>query len=131
MTMLDAMVSLAEGNPGAVAALTNLVKAAPTVDPQNALGPWSPLLSLDTNGTYGTNIHILFKDVCDQDSVKTLAVLRAVQLGLLDRALVTAGLTQAYHSPEKTALREKIENVVELVQARLSSFNTASAGEEE
>lgn len=81
MSMMDMIVSLSEGNPGAVSALVQLIKTAPIADPDSALGALGPLCSLDTLDCYGSNIWRLFKDVCGQDVHKMLGVLRSCQLG--------------------------------------------------
>jgi hypothetical protein len=46
------------------------------------------LLLLDSFAIYGANIWLLFKDVCGQNIVHMIAVLRAVQLGLVDERAV-------------------------------------------
>jgi hypothetical protein len=46
------------------------------------------LLLLDSFAIYGANIWLLFKDVCGQNIVHMIAVLRAVQLGLVDERTV-------------------------------------------
>jgi hypothetical protein len=79
----SAIIKLADGNPGAVTAICCMTKAAAGVDPDNALGSASPIFSLDSNGIYGPRIWMLYKDVCDHNERHALALLRAVQLGLL------------------------------------------------
>jgi len=81
--MITAIVKLSEGNPSAIAALREVSKASPTVDPQAALGGIGVLLSFDTHGIYGASIYILWNDVCKRDARSVLMLLRAVQLGIL------------------------------------------------
>jgi hypothetical protein len=81
-TFMTAIVKMSDGNPGAVTALMALSTVKPTVDPEFAMGPYAPLLSLDTHQIYGSAIWILYKDVCKQDARTMLMLLRAVQLGL-------------------------------------------------
>jgi hypothetical protein len=38
---------------------------------------------LDSLGIYGPNVWVIFKDVCEQNHARMLAVLRATQLGML------------------------------------------------
>lgn len=82
-TFMDAVIKMADGNPGAVSALTELAMASPKIDPQSALGALSPVLAFDTHGIYGSEIYIIWSDKCGRDARKTLMLLRAVQLGLL------------------------------------------------
>jgi hypothetical protein len=81
-TLMTAVIKMSDGNPGAVTALMALSTVKPTVDPESAMGPYAPLLSLDTHQIYGSAIWILYKDVCKQDARTMLMLLRAVQLGL-------------------------------------------------
>ncbi len=86
MTILDILMELGEGNPGGLTAMMELMKDAPAIDPQAWGGELQPLLSLDTHAIYGSQIWVLYKDVCGQDTLKVLTLLRAVQLGLMPEA---------------------------------------------
>jgi len=81
-TIMDAVVKLVGGNPGATMVVAQMLKLSPTIDPQTGCGIF-PLLLLDTEGIYEERIWMLYKDVCKQDIVKTLACLRASQLGFI------------------------------------------------
>lgn len=81
-TVLEMIMKMVDGNPGAIMSITELMNNAETIDPQSAFGSISPILSLDTNEIYGSDIYILFNDKCKRDSRKCLLLLRAVQLGL-------------------------------------------------
>lgn len=80
----DAIVKLSEGNPGVVSVCSQLYREGPRIDPDAAFGGLAPLMSLDTLNIYGADIWMLFKDVCKQNLVHTIAVLQAVQLGFLN-----------------------------------------------
>ena len=81
-SVLDIFVKMGEGNPGAMTALMQLIGDAKT-DPDSAFGGFGAILLLDSFEIYGTDIYVLWSDICDRDIVKTQAVLRACQLGLL------------------------------------------------
>jgi hypothetical protein len=117
-TTMDAMIKMAEGNPGAITAIMKLMESAETVDPQSALGGVGALLSLDTHGIYGSNIWILYKDVCGMDVRKVLMLLRAVQLGYLPESrLVNA---------RKPFTAEEIADLDAKVCERLEQFQKAA-----
>lgn len=116
-----AMVALAEGNIGAVTAMMAMADIAEKVDPDSALGMLDCLFSLDNYCVYGTDIWVLFKYVCCHNPVRMIAVLRACQLGLLGVGEIRKALSQA-PSPERTALKEKAETIVSLVQEKLPEF---------
>ena len=78
--MMNMMVKMVEGNPGAINVCMQLL--ADKNDPDSFLGGMGNILSLDTHGIYGSNIWVLFKNVCGQNILNVVTVLRAVQLGL-------------------------------------------------
>jgi hypothetical protein len=81
--VLDMVVKMSGVNPGAVAAMVDLMEQAPSVDPESALGSLGPILSLDTYEIYGSPIYVIWSDKCGRDGRKMLMLLRAVQLGIL------------------------------------------------
>lgn len=90
-TGVDAVAKLSEGNPGALHVCCQLVKEGAAIDPDDAFAGIGKLLSLDTLGIYGSRIWLLYKDVCGQNLAKVIALMRAVQLGLLaERILLDA-----------------------------------------
>ena len=117
----EGIIKLCKGNPGALSALSMMVMASAETDPDSAFGATTPLITLDEMAIYGSDIWILFKDVCKQDVTVTLAMLRATQLGLLTHKEVKAALTQG-RCEEKTELQEKADGIVEAVQERLPNF---------
>jgi len=84
-SLLDIVTKLSEGNPGAMTVIMNCVESSPQIDPQCALGPLGPILSLDSLGIYAEKIWMLFKGVCEQDIVRFLGVLRAWQMGIVSK----------------------------------------------
>ena len=85
-TIFTAISKLSEGNPGSITAMAEMMKVVPETDPQNALGVFGFLLSLDSFGIYGSDIWVLFKDICGTNPRHALACLRCVQMGLLPEA---------------------------------------------
>jgi hypothetical protein len=83
VTPQDIIILLADGLPGALTVMMQILMKADVIDPDNELGPIVYLLDLDRLNIWGSRIWMLYKDVCGEDIVKTLAVLRANQLGLI------------------------------------------------
>ena len=75
------IMKMADGNPGAIGVMMDILKHAEEIDPDNILGCTGTLFSLDSYGIYGSDIWMLYKDICEQDLYSMLALLRAVQLG--------------------------------------------------
>lgn len=119
MTQMDAIVAMCEGNPGAGVACAEIMRTAETIDQDAALGGIGIILSFDDMGIYGSRIWMLFKDVCGQDTVKLLAILRARQLGGL------AGISEAKinHAIDNCGEGIDHEEVLKAVKKELPKFN--------
>lgn len=116
-TPISAITKLGDGNMGAMNVMMQMI-SSDHID--LAMGGMGVLLSLDTHGIYGTDIYVLHSDICGNDMVKTLAVLRAVQLGLFDEAtLVDACSRQDYSGRDMVPVDELYAKVKE----RLPKFN--------
>lgn len=81
--IMSATIKMGDGDPGAIAAVMDLVKLAPTVDSDSAFGPYAGLIWLDSFGVYGSDIYVLWNDVCKRNGRTVLMLLRAAQLGLM------------------------------------------------
>jgi hypothetical protein len=77
------LTKLAEGNPGGLTVMMQLMEKSPQIDPDAAFGSLAHIFGLDTFGVYGSRIWTFFKDACDEDLVLMIAIMRAVQLGKL------------------------------------------------
>lgn len=84
MSGMDIIMAMGRGNPGASEVLLDLMKYSPEIDPQAAMGGFGPVLLLDTFRIYESDIWIVYKDICGQDLVRMMVVLRAIQLGLFN-----------------------------------------------
>jgi hypothetical protein len=115
---ISATNKISEMNPGAMKVCISLLENAEEVDPDNALGGIGCLLSLDAHGIYGASIWMLYKDVCGEDIVKTIAVLRSVQLGLLEES-------KLIHAIENRGDGIIVDDLYNLVKERLPAFNAA------
>ncbi len=122
-TPLSAMVKMSKGNPGAASALVAIFKAVPIVDPDAAFGGLGAILLLDSYGIYGTDIYILWSDICERNTTKTIAVLRAVQLGFFSSAV----LVDAAHRQDRTGKAlVPVEELYLKVKERLPNFDSAT-----
>jgi hypothetical protein len=81
MSMLDAVACVCEGNPGAIRVCLEILKHGGQIDPDSLLGGFGVILLLDTLGIYGSQIWILHKDICEENIIATIGMLRAFQLG--------------------------------------------------
>ena len=78
---IDAVMKMADGNPGAISAIMSIMENHDSIDPQAAMGGIGALLLLDTWEIYGSDIYVLWSDKCDRDTRKMLMIMRSCQLG--------------------------------------------------
>lgn len=112
-SLLDIIVKLSQGNPGAVTVLAQWVKDGEAIDPQSC-HPMIAMCRLDDMDIVGARIWMLYKDVCGQDLRRFIGVLRANQLGFLAEADLDAAIDG--HRPIDVA------SLVLQVEAELSEF---------
>lgn len=124
MTTIDMVMAMSEGNPGAVRVIMETLKKTPAIDPENIFGGFGVLLNLDIYRFYGSKIWMLYKDLCGQDLVKTVGVVRAMQLGFVDALTVHAAIGDD-HTPGVPELVD-VPALLAQVQAELPSFGKAS-----
>ncbi len=111
----SACVKIVEGNPGALSVCVSLLKEGDEIDPHSVLGGLGQLLALDTEKIYGSRIWMLYKDVCRQDLVKTIAVLRGCQLGFVS----TLDLN---HAIDNYGSGLNVDEILVQVKKRLPNF---------
>ena len=110
----SAVIKMCEGNPGAITALMEILKCAKQVDPDDFMGGLGKILALDTLEIHGTNIYVLWNDICDKNTSKMIAVLRANQLGFIsDQILKDACHRQDRSGREIIPVEELYVKVVE------------------
>jgi hypothetical protein len=110
----SAVIKMCEGNPGAITALMEILKCAKQVDPDDFMGGLGKILALDTLEIYGTNIYVLWNDICDRNTSKMIAVLSAYLLGFIsDQLLKDACHRQDRSGREIIPVEELYVKVVE------------------
>ena len=82
-TYIDAMVKLADGNPGAIVCMTKMLKYfEDTIPTSMVTAAFSEVLqTLDTSGTYGPDIWVIWKDECGFDPQKFMKAMIVLQDG--------------------------------------------------
>lgn len=116
----DAIIKFADGNPGAINALLILCTQSPSIDPDSAFGPFSPLMSLDNLDVYGSDVYILLKDVCGNSPAAVLALLRAHQLGFVTEATIKQMIADGQY--RRSPAPGVIDEYMKQVRIRLPNF---------
>ena len=107
--MKDALAVMAEGNPGCLGFMMEIIKKGAEIDPDSALGGVGPILLMDSFGIYGSRCYMLWNDICNRDLVKSIAMLRACQLGFISPADLNAQIDLSYsHTLDVGGLLKKV-----------------------
>jgi len=122
-SVMEAIMKIAEGNPGALRVCMNLYQHTAAIDPDSAFGGLGSILALDSLCIYGSKIWMLYKDVCNEDLVSMVMVLRAEQLGFITE-------NQIAHAIENYGSGLDIEDLYKKVTGQLTKFNTSGKIEE-
>lgn len=111
----DKVVKMSEGNPGAMNVCVQLLETSAKTDPDSVLGSLSSLLSLDILGIYGSDIWKLYKDVCGEDIIDTVTILRGHQLGFIDKNTL-------YHAISNRGDGIDIDDILRQVKEQLPNY---------
>lgn len=109
MTTMDVLVTMADGNPGAITVMCLLLEKSAKIDPDSMFGGLGKVLNLDTYGIYGPRIWQFYKDVCHQNLSRMIGLMRAVQLGHLSEAKLTHAIEHHGHGLEIDELLAKVK----------------------
>lgn len=126
--LVTIVTKMSDGNPGAISVMMQLIKESESIDPDAAMGPLAHILDLDSYGIYGSHIWILYKDICGEDIVNTIAVLRAVQLGLFKKWVLTKAINDiANGTPDESEVID-VSKLLTAVRKELVNFAQESSG---
>jgi hypothetical protein len=115
MSVMDALVEMSEGNPGAATVLAQIMQRAEEIDPDIPMNI-IPIMMMDDMGIYGSRIWQFYKDFCKEDIPNLLAVLRARQHGFLDERKIN-------HAIDNWGSGVDLDRVMSSVQEALPEFN--------
>jgi hypothetical protein len=116
-SVMTAIIKMAGGNPGAITVMADMVRQGGFIDPDDFMGGFGAVLGLDSHGIYEHRIWMLYKDVCNQNLVHMLGLLRACQLGMLS----DVKLDKAIDGTEPLSEDQVVGYLVQ-VQTRLPNF---------
>lgn len=87
-SLQDIIIKMSEGNPGALTALVEVVKADPVMG-------FMDLLHLDDMGMRGPQIWVAFKDHCKQDLAAFVKAIRERDQAMVDTVNASRGVADA------------------------------------
>lgn len=109
-SLLDVMLKMSEGNPGAASVCAQLMKETPQIDPDNIMGGMGVILSLDDMGVRGPKIWMLYKDVCKENLTYLNAVMRGRQLGHLSSEKIQHAIEHYGEGLDLPAILAKVQS---------------------
>lgn len=115
---MDIISKMSEGDTEAVAVLMQMLAEGDKIDPQSWSGGLGAILCLDSHQIYGRRIWMLHKDVCEEDLTKTLAILRACNLGELRDI-------EMQHAIDFDGEGIDVDELVSIVKKQLPKFGLA------
>lgn len=116
----DVVVKMSDGNPGAMDVIMKLLTQANNIDSNDIMGGLGKILLLDTYGIYGTDIYVLYNDICDRNLSKMVAVIRATQMGLFNSHILRDACSRQDSSGRKLI---PVDELCEKIKERLPLFN--------
>ena len=79
-SLQEVVFKMSEGNPGAISILMQLLNNPQVCEPAN---PFMVILTLDSYEIYGSNIWIMYKDLCGEDIEIFETLFRHIQMGIM------------------------------------------------
>lgn len=119
-TAQDMLFKMSDGNPGAITTMVELLQCNASIDPESAFGNIGAIITLDSLNIYGTDIYVLWSDICNKDTTKMIAVLRASQLGLLPSVTLKDACSRQDYSGKEMI---DVEDMYKQVCDQLDSFD--------
>jgi len=118
-----AIMKLAGGNPGALTVCAQMFKQGAEIDPQGLSG-FAALLNLDSLHIYGSRIWLLYKDICHENLVVTMACLRGWQLGIVNQKDLIKAIDNAESGNRAHNL--DLPGILAAVKERLGDFGNVA-----
>jgi len=120
-TLVEMIVKMTEGNPGATKAIGSMIHITSVIDPDCAFGLRGPIIYLDSYGIYGSAIYTLYNDHCNRNPHKMLVLLRAAQMGIFNSNKLYQ-LSQD-QTRENSISTEEWDRIVGELKEKLPSMN--------
>jgi hypothetical protein len=114
----EMILALAEENTSAIQLLREICSSGADIDDtcfDEMFKSTKILVAVDMTELYGENLSLLHHNVCQGDLVKTMAMIRANNLGIISQADLKSIATGAQ--------KIDVDGVVEKVQEKLPYFN--------
>jgi len=115
-----AIAAMSGGNYGAWDALTRIFKHGEDIDPELRNNAMLPIQALDAFGIYGTDIYVLYNDICQRDLPKTLAVIKAASLQIFSSDVLKDACSRQDYSGRELV---PVFDLYDKIRYRFPNFN--------
>lgn len=119
ISVSEAILKMADGYNVSLSVMLKLVQAALANDPDDHRGPLGPILSLDEVSIYGERIYRLFHS-CNDDILDTLTLLRANNLGLVDRVDLLNASAGVFKEFQFDVIRNDVKSIAPSFCAKIN-----------
>ncbi len=111
----DILMKMGEGNPGGLRVMMDIISLGPEIDPDDFAKGLGTILWMDSLNIRGSKIWMLYKDVCGEDLIKTMGMMRATQLGVINSETLL-------HAIDNYGNGVDVEDCLRKVKAELPNF---------
>lgn len=92
MSMKDMLITMCEGNPGALTCMMQMIQTDPMTGIQD-------ILLFDSMGIYGSKIYMVWNDCCGRDMGKFKETIQAFREGKFSEEEIHENLSRLYAKP--------------------------------
>jgi len=122
-SILANTIRMADGNPGSIVALNRMMASRIDKDAE----PWNGIdviMALDSAGIYGGDVYIFFNDICHNNVLGAITLLRGMQLGFVDKIILADACRRQDRSGASIITFEFIQETYNKVKQHLPNFNS-------
>ena len=117
--VINIIAKMSEGNFGALQVLSKIFEAN-NIEPDKKQSGLEVATLLDKYEIYGYAIPVLYFDICKGDLGKTIAVIRAVELGFFDQTILH---TASYRQDYTGAAMVPVDHLYQVVKEKNPRFD--------
>ena len=121
-TLEQAILIVSQGNIGATQVIVDLIMYSDQIDPLDPGKPFQYFGLLDKHEIAGHFIWLLFRDVCGENIIKTAAVLRALDAGIITPYDLRSAMEVRYGPPNKPLSDEHWNRIQQYLDMEHPSF---------
>jgi len=112
MSAMEMVHAISSGLPGTIAVLAGIKADFKKVDPENGMDIFGYLLTMDMFQIYDGSLWNIHSKLCDMQIVKTIAILRSLQLGIFSIEDINFHLQEEVKTLDFAKLITEIRSII-------------------